>query len=146
MVVEKGDKVKIHYTGTLDDGTVFDSSEGRDPLEFEVGSGHVIKGFDQGVLGMRVGQEKEIVIKPEEGYGSHNSSLVQDVPKSNFGENLDKISEGVVLRLKAPDGQVLNAKIAKISDESVTLDLNHPLAGKTLTFKVKLESIEGKKE
>lgn len=142
MKVEKGKTIKVHYTGTLEDGKVFDTSEGKDPLEFQVGEGKVIKGFDDGVVGMEAGEEKEITIKPEEGYGNREEKLVQQVPKASFGENADKLKPGVVLGLKDPQGHVMNAIVTNLDGEKVTLDLNHPLAGKTLKFKVKIVEVK----
>jgi FKBP-type peptidyl-prolyl cis-trans isomerase 2 len=142
VVVKQGSKVSLHYTGTLEDGTVFDSSEGHDPLEFTAGEGMVIKGFDNGVMGLKKGEEKEIVILPENAYGKVEDSLRIKVPKESFGEHTDKLKEGVILRLMSPTGQAMNAKVLKIEDKEVMLDLNHPLAGKTLKFKVKIVDIQ----
>ena len=141
-VVKQGSKVSLHYTGTLEDGTVFDSSEGHDPLEFVAGENMVIKGFDQGVMGLKKGEEKDIVISPENAYGKIEDALRIKVPKDSFGEHTDKLKEGVILRLMSPTGQVMNAKVLKIEDKEVMLDLNHPLAGKTLKFKVKIVDIQ----
>lgn len=137
MPVKKGDKVKVEYTGKLEDGTVFDSSEGKEPLEFEVGSGMIIKGFDDAVTGMEKGEEKEITLKPEEAYGEPNPQLMKKVPK----EQLPKEPEpkvGMMLALGTPDGKQIPARIAEIGDKEVTIDINHPLAGKTLIFKIKV--------
>ena len=100
--MKKGDKVKVHYTGTLDDGTKFDSSEGKDPLEFTVGKGHVIKGFDEGVLGMKINGEKTVKIPAKDAYGEKSNELVLEVPRSKFTEN---IQVGGQLMLKDPEGQ-----------------------------------------
>ncbi|MBW2992363.1 peptidylprolyl isomerase [Candidatus Woesearchaeota archaeon] len=142
MKVEKGKTIKVHYTGTLEDGKVFDTSEGKDPLEFTVGEGKIIKGFDEGVIGMDVNEEKEITLKPEEAYGERQEKLVQQVPKQAFGENTDKLKPGVVLGLKDPQGHVLNAMVKDVGEEKVTLDMNHPLAGKTLKFKIKVVEVK----
>ena len=142
LKVKNGSTVKVHYTGTLDDGKVFDSSEGRDPLEFTVGEGKIIKGFDNAVLGMDVGEEKDVKINPEEAYGSREEKLVQEIPKQAFGENTDKLVPGAMLGLKDPNGNVLNAVVAKVDAEKVTLDLNHPLAGKALNFKIKVVEVK----
>ncbi len=147
MEVKDGSKIKLHYTGTLEDGTVFDSSEGKDPLEFTVGEGMVIPGFEEGVKGMKEGEEKEIVIPPEKAYGEVNDKLNVKVPKESFGENTDKVKEGVVLRIMSPQGVPMNAKVLSVDDKEATLDLNHPLAGKTLKFKVKVVEVsEAKKK
>lgn len=138
MPVQKGDKVKIEYTGTFDDGTVFDSSEKHgQALEFEAGEGKVIKGFDQAVMGMEKGEEKEIKIQPEDGYGPVNPQLIQRVPR----EQLPKEQEpqvGMMLMVGLPSGDQIPATIIELSDADVTLDLNHPMAGKVLNFKLKL--------
>lgn len=141
MTVKKGDKVKIEYTGTLDDGTVFDSSEKHGkPLEIEVGAGMIIKGLDAALMGMKKGQEKEITIKPEEAYGEPNPKLERNVP-------LDKIPKdppprpGMVLVMQTQDGKKFPAMIKDVTTTEVTIDLNHPLAGKTLHFKIKIVEI-----
>lgn len=139
---KKGDKVKVHYTGTFENGNVFDSSEKRgQPLEVEVGAGMLIKGFDDALVGMEPGQVKEITVKPEEGYGMPNPQLVRDFPRSQFPEE-QEIHEGMMVAMHAPDGQQFPATITKVGADSVTVDVNHPLAGKTLKFKIILVSIE----
>lgn len=140
MAVKKGDKVKVEYTGSLDDGTVFDSSKGKDPLEFEVGSGQVIKGFDTAVVGMNKGEEKQVKINAEDAYGNHNPQLVKKVPKENLPKTQDP-KVGLFLMLNLPDGQQFPAMISEVSDKEVTIDLNHPLAGKNLNFKIKVVEI-----
>ena len=140
MPIKKGDKIKVDYTGTLDDGTVFDTSEGKEPLEFEAGSGKVIKGFDEAVIGMEKGQEKEFKIDCKDAYGEPNPQLMQKIPR----EQLPKEQEpkpGMILGLKTPDGQQFPARIAEVSDKDITIDLNHPLAGKNLNFKIKVVEI-----
>jgi len=139
-VVENNKQIEIEYTGTLDDGSVFDSSVGKDPLKFVVGLGQVIKGFEDAVLGMKVGEEKEVHIKCDDAYGQINDKLTQEVPKSSVPKDI-KLEEGISLALRAPTGQVVPAKVVKIGEENVTLDLNHPLAGKDLNFKLKVLSI-----
>ncbi len=137
MAIKKGDKVKVDYTGTLEDGTVFDTSEGKEPLEFEVGSGQLIKGFDDAVIGMEKGDEKEIKLEPADAYGDYNPALTQKVPR----ESLPKEPEpkpGMSLLMVLPDGKRFPVTISEVTDEEVTLDLNHPLAGKTLTFRIKI--------
>ncbi len=140
MSVKKGDKVKVEYTGTLDDGTVFDTSEGREPLEFEVGSGQIIKGFDDAVIGMKKGEEKEIKISPSEAYGEVNPELIKKIPKDNLPPGQEP-QPGMMLVLGTPDGRRIPAKITEVTDKDVTIDLNHPLAGKTLNFKIKVVDI-----
>ena len=135
-----GDTVRIHYTGTLDDGTQFDSSAGRDPLEFAVGSGQVIPGFDRAVEGMGVGENKTVKIAPEEGYGERHEQLVQDVPKSALPEDIDP-QIGMRLQASGPDGRVMQLVVTEVAEESITVDGNHPLAGKTLNFEIELVEI-----
>ncbi len=140
MAIKKGDKVKVEYEGKLDSGKVFDSSKHDDhshPLEFEVGSGKVIKGFDDAVVGMDKGEEKEFSIKPEEAYGERKEQLRQEVPRTAFPEGQEP-KEGMMLMLKSPQGQQFPAKIMAVSDDKITLDLNHPLAGENLNFKIKV--------
>jgi FKBP-type peptidyl-prolyl cis-trans isomerase 2 len=141
MTIKKGDKIKVDYTGTLEDGTVFDSSEKHgQPLEFEVGSGQIIKGFDEAVIGMKEGEEKEIKIEAANAYGDHKPELIKKVPKDQLPKEQEP-KVGMVLMLSTPDGKQFPAKIAEVGDADVSIDLNHPLAGKNLTFKVKVVSI-----
>lgn len=141
MPVKKGDKVKVEYTGTLEDGTVFDSSEKHgEPLEFEVGAGQMIKGFDDAVVGMEKGDEKEITLKPADAYGDPNPQLIQKVPKDKLPEGAD-LKAGMQLAMALPNGQQIPATITEIGDTEVTIDINHPLAGKTLKFKVKVVNV-----
>jgi peptidylprolyl isomerase len=141
MEVKKGNKVKVEYEGKLEDGTVFDaSSKHGKPLEFEAGSGKVIPGFDNALVGMKKGEEKEITIKPEEGYGKPNPEMVKKVPKEQFPKDKE-IKPGMMLALGLPTGQQIPAKITEVGDKEVTLDMNHPLAGKTLKFKIKVIDI-----
>lgn len=141
MAVKKGDKVKVEYTGTLEDGTVFDASEKHGaPLEFEVGSGMVIKGFDEALVGMEKGEEKEVTIKPEQAYGDPNPEMVKKIPREQLPKDQEP-KAGMMLIMSLPNGQQLPAKITEVSDKEVTLDLNHPLAGKTLKFKLKVVEI-----
>ena len=138
MAVKKGDKIKVEYTGTLDDGLVFDSSTKHgQPLEFEVGSGQIIKGFDDAVQGMEVGQEKEITLPPPAAYGDVNPELVKNVPKEQLPKDKE-ITAGMVLGVQLPNGMQFPAKIVEVRDKDVSIDLNHPLAGKTLHFKIKI--------
>jgi FKBP-type peptidyl-prolyl cis-trans isomerase 2 len=137
MPIKNGDKVKIDYTGSLEDGTVFDSSEKHGkPLEFEVGSGQVIKGFDEAVKGMEKGQEKDISLNPEDAYGPSNPQLIKKVGREQLPTEPEP-KEGMALAVKLPDGNHLPAKITEIKGKEVTLDLNHPLAGKKLKFNIK---------
>lgn len=140
MPVKIGDKVKVEYTGTLEDGTVFDTSEGKQPLEFEAGSGQIVKGFDNAVIGMEKGEEKEIRLEPAEAYGDVNPELVKKVPRENLPPGQEP-KQGMMLLIKTPEGRQFPAKIAEVTDKDVSIDLNHPLAGKTLNFKFKVVDI-----
>jgi len=141
MAVKKGDKVKLDYEGKFEDGTVFDSSEKHGkPLEIEVGSGQVIKGFDDALIGMKKGEEKEIKLSPAEAYGDPNPQMMKKVPRDQFPKDKE-IKAGMVLILGTPDGKQFPAKVAEVSDAEITLDMNHPLAGKTLIFKIKVVEI-----
>ncbi len=137
---KSGDTVKIHYTGTLDDGTQFDSSAGRDPLEFQLGGGQVIPGFDQAVEGMTVGDNKTVRIEPDEAYGQRHEQLVQEVPRTALPDDLTP-EVGMALQASDPDGQISHFVVTAVSDDTLTLDANHPLAGQTLNFSLELVSI-----
>jgi len=140
-IVEKGNKIKVEYVGSLEDGTVFDSSEKHNcPLEFVVGEGQLIKGFDDAVIGMKVGEEKEITLPPDQAYGEHNPEFVRDMPKNMFPED-QEIEPGMVFMVDLQDGRQLPVRVTNVSDENVTIDLNPPLAGKTLIFKIKVVEI-----
>ena len=139
--VAKGNKVKVDYTGSFDDGTVFDDSEKHgQPLEFEVGSGQVIKGFDDAVLGMKKGEEKKIVIPAKEAYGEVRAELNKKVPRQQLPQDQEP-KVGMVLAIGMPNGQQFPARIIAVTKDDVTLDLNHPLAGKTLHFRLKVAEI-----
>jgi FKBP-type peptidyl-prolyl cis-trans isomerase 2 len=141
LTVKTGDKVKIEYTGILEDGTVFDSSvEHGNPLEFEVGSGHVIKGFDDATLGMKEGEEKQFSIEPTDAYGEHDSTLVQKIPREVFPQDVELVP-GLLFEAGLPTGEKVPATITEVQEGIVTVDLNHPLAGKKLTFKIKVTTI-----
>ena len=142
MIIKQGDTIKVEYTGTLESGETFDTSQGKDPLEFEVGVGKIIPGFDKAVIGMEKDQEKEISIKPEEAYGQPRPELKQEIPR----EALPKDQEpkvGMGLMLNSPQGQI-PARITNVSEDKITIDMNHPLAGKTLKFKIKVVDIKPK--
>jgi peptidylprolyl isomerase len=134
---EVGNKVKVHYTGKLDDGTVFDSSRERGPLEFTIGENKLIKGFEYAFPGMTPGDEKTIKIPAEEAYGAHRSELVVKVDRAQFPDNIVP-QEGLQLRLKNSDGSMVNAMVTTVEEKSVTVDANHPLAGKDLNFNIEL--------
>jgi peptidylprolyl isomerase len=137
---KSGDTVKIHYTGTLDDGSEFDSSAGREPLEFALGGGHVIPGFDSAVDGMAAGDSKTVTIPPGEAYGERHDQLVQEVPRTAFPEDM-KPEVGMQLQSQSTDGQVMNLMVTEVAEESITVDGNHPLAGQALTFAIDLVEI-----
>lgn len=139
MPIKNGDKVKIDYEGTLNDGTVFDSSEKHgEPLEFEVGAGQIIPGFEDALIGMEKGDEKEITLQPTEAYGDRNPNLVQKIPKDQLP---NEVVEGMMLVVSLPNGVQMPVKVTGVTDEFVTIDLNHPLAGKILNFKIKVVDI-----
>ena len=140
--VKSGDTVKVHYHGRLTDGSTFDSSEGRDPLEFQVGSGQVIKGFDEGVTGMEIGQKKTIQIPADEAYGQKNDEMIVQFPKANFPPDLNP-EVGMQLTMTNGSGQVIPVTILEVAEEHVVLDANHPLAGQELIFDIELVSIGG---
>ncbi len=136
MVVKKGDKIKVDYTGSFENGEVFDASEKHgQPLEFEAGSGMVVPGFDAAVIGMEIGEEKEFVLNPEEAYGMVDERAIQKVPKDKFPK---EAKVDMIIGVPLPDGQQIPAKIIKIDEKEVTIDLNHPMAGKILKFKIKI--------
>lgn len=140
MAVENNDKVSIHYTGKLDDGSVFDSSEGTNPLDFIVGKGMVIPGFEEGVLGMEVGEEKTIKIDEQNAYGPVMKELIQEVPRDQLpAEIVPEVD--MMLSAQSPEGHMIPVKIVEVTENSIKIDMNHPLAGKALTFEVKLEKI-----
>jgi peptidylprolyl isomerase len=137
---KSGDTVRIHYTGTLDDGSEFDSSAGRDPLEFSLGGGQVIPGFDSAVDGMTVGEKITVTIAADQAYGERHEQLVQDVPKSALPDEIEP-AVGMQLQSRSPEGQVMNLVVTGVAEESITLDGNHPLAGQALTFAIELVEI-----
>jgi peptidylprolyl isomerase len=137
---KSGDTVRIHYTGTLNDGTEFDSSAGREPLEFALGGGQVIPGFDSAVDGMAVGENKTVTIAADQAYGERHDQLVQEVPKNALPDEIEP-AVGMQLQSQSPEGHVMNLVITEVADETITLDGNHPLAGQALTFAIELVEI-----
>jgi peptidylprolyl isomerase len=135
-----GDTVKVHYTGTLSDGSVFDTSREGAPIEFTVGGGMVIPGFETAVIGMQIGESKTFTIPSAEAYGVHDPRLVQDVPRSEMPADMD-IFLGMQLTASGGDGREIPLVVTELSDESVRLDANHPLAGEDLTFAIELVSV-----
>lgn len=140
--VQKGSKVKVHYTGTLSDGTVFDSSREREAMGFTVGEGRLLKGFEQGVVGMAVGNVRTVEIPAAEAYGERNEDIVRRLERSKFPPAINP-EPGACLNLRQPDGGVLDVVVTEVNDEMVTLDANHPLAGQDLTFEIEVIEIEG---
>jgi FKBP-type peptidyl-prolyl cis-trans isomerase 2 len=136
-----GDKVKVHYRGSLEDGTVFDTSHGRQPLEFTIGEGQVIPGFEEAVVGMEPGDSKSVTVEPPEGYGERRRELVVDVERDRFPAEME-VEVGKQVQVQEKDGSPRVATIARVDDDSVTLDVNHPLAGKDLTFDIELVEID----
>jgi peptidylprolyl isomerase len=141
MTAKTGDTVQVHYRGTLDDGSEFDASVGRDPLSFTVGAGQVIQGFDAAVAGMEVGEKKTVRIPPQEAYGEHRDDLVVQLDRAQVPEHID-LKLGMGLQLQQPNGQPVAVTVKAIEDEHITLDANHPLAGEALTFELELVAIE----
>jgi FKBP-type peptidyl-prolyl cis-trans isomerase 2 len=137
---KSGDTVRLHYKGTLDDGSVFDSSEGRDPLEFTVGSGQVIAGLDRAIPGMKIGDEKTVRIEPEDAYGPHNPDAKQAVPRAHIPDSVP-LEVGLQLQAQTENGQMMSVTVIEFSDEEVILDANHALAGKVLTFEIQITGI-----
>ena len=137
---KSGDTVKIHYTGTLSDGTQFDSSQGREPLEFTLGAGSVIAGFDDAVTGMSVGEAKTVIIPADQAYGPRHDQLLDKVPRGAIPDDID-LELGMVLHAQGPDGQQLSFTVVEFDDQNVTVDGNHPLAGQDLTFALELMEI-----
>ena len=137
---QKGNKVQVHYTGKLDDGTVFDSSQGGDPLEFTVGQGQVIPGFENGVEGMEIGESKTVNIPVEQAYGPHQPDGVFDVDRSELPPDMP-LEVGMRLQSRHSSGRLIEVTVTAIGDDKVTMDANHPLAGKALTFDIELVAI-----
>ena len=139
-MIENGQKVKIHYTGTLDDGSQFDSSAGRDPLKFEMGAGMVIPGFEKGVQGMVVGEKKTVHIPSEEAYGERREEMVMEFERVSLPEGMTP-EVGMGLQLQGPEGQPIPAWITAVGEEAITIDANHKLAGQALNFELELVEI-----
>ena len=137
MTAKQGDSVKVHYHGTLNDGTVFDSTYEESPLDFTIGEGEIIPGFEQAVEGMDEGEKKNITVEPENAYGEYNERGVVQVPRENLPEDIQP-EKGMMLQLNTPEDQVVYVTVTEIEEENVTLDANHPLAGKTLNFDIEL--------
>lgn len=138
---KNGDTVKIHYAGTLEDGSQFDSSTGRDPLEFKIGEGSIIPKLEEAVIGMTEGDTNKVKIAAEDAYGPHRPEAIQTVERSMIPENIELVVGGQ-LQATAPDGQQLLLTVTSVEEDQVTLDANHPLAGEDLTFEIELVAID----
>jgi FKBP-type peptidyl-prolyl cis-trans isomerase 2 len=136
-----GSTVSIHYTGTLADGTTFDSSQGRDPLTFQLGEGQIIPGLEAAVSGMAVGEEKTVTIPSEQAYGAHNPQAIQQVPRDAVPDHIP-LDLGTQLQVQTQDGRAVPVVVTDVTPEQVTLDANHPLAGKDLIFAVEVVGVE----
>lgn len=141
MQAKEGDKVKVHYHGRLRTGETFDSSEGRDPLEFTVGAGQMIRGFDEGVKGMQVGEKKTVEIAADEAYGQRDAGNLIEFPKDQFPDGMNP-EAGMQLMLSNAEGQQFPVVVAEVKDDSVVLDANHPLAGQDLIFDIEMMDIQ----
>lgn len=139
--VETGNVIQVHYTGTLGNGEVFDSSEGRDPLQVTVGQGQLISGFENELIGMELNEKKTFTLEPEEAYGERDDEAMRRFPRKELPSEL-QVEEGQMLALSTPEGQQIPAKVAQVDDDAITLDLNHPLAGESLTFAIEVVNIE----
>lgn len=140
--VKDGDTVKVHYTGTLENGEVFDTSENREPLEFTLGEGQLIPGFEKAVTGLAVGDSTTVDIPSKEAYGDVREDLIISVPKAQLPEDIEP-QIGMQLQVNQPDGQPVPVRVTAIEDENLTLDANHPLAGKDLSFKIEVVDVAG---
>ncbi|HHP7236184.1 MAG TPA: peptidylprolyl isomerase [Desulfobacterales bacterium] len=138
---QKGDTVRVHYTGRLTDETVFDSSQGKEPLEVTIGEGKLIPGFEKQLVGMQVGETKSLEIEPEEAYGARNDQLTTVVQRTDLPKDLEP-EVGQRLQVTQPDGSAFVVQVTEMDDASVTLDANHPLAGETLKFDIELTEIK----
>lgn len=137
---KSGDTVQVHYTGKLADGTVFDSSKDREPLEFAIGEGQIIPGFEQAVIGMAPGESKTTEISSEEAYGPHRPEMVLEVDREQIPEDIE-VETGQQLQVQHPSGQQIPVVVTQVADSKVTLDANHPLAGQDLTFDIELVKV-----
>jgi len=142
---KQGKSVKVHYHGTLNDGTVFDSTYEESPMDFTIGDGEIIPGFEEAVEGMDEGEKKSITVEPDKAYGEYNEKGVVQVPRENLPEDIQP-EMGMMLQLNTPEDQVVYVTITDMDEENVTLDANHPLAGKTLNFDIELLQINSPEE
>jgi len=139
MKAAKGSTVKVHYRGTLDGGEEFDSSLGGDPLEVRLGAGQLIEGFERNLMGMEPGEERTFTLAPEEAYGAHDASLLMETPKADLPA--DGLFVGIGVRIRLQDGRMAEGLVAEIGEDAVTVDFNHPLAGKALTFAIQVVDV-----
>ena len=141
VAAKRGDTVKVHYTGTFDDGTVFDTSSDGDPIEFKIGEGSVIPGFEDAIVGMKAGDKKTEHIEASRAYGQHREDLIFTIERDQLPKGTE-VNIGDFLRIGFTDGESASVQVADLDDESVTLDANHPLAGRDLTFELTLVAIQ----
>lgn len=140
QTVKNGNFVSVTYTGTLENGDVFDSSEGRAPLEFQTGTGQLIQGFEEAVMGMALNEKKQFTLEPEQAYGQRDDDQVHDFPRAELPEGVSpKVGDTVML--STPEGQQIPARLIKLDEVNLTFDLNHPLAGQRLTFDIQVVAI-----
>ncbi len=137
---ENGSTVKIHYTAKYEDGTVFDTSRERDPLEFTIGEGKTIEGFEESAVGMAPGDTKEITLEPNKAFGVRDESMVQAIERSQIPDDIE-LAVGMPLQVQSPEGETYMVSVVALDDESVTLDGNHPLAGMTLDFEIEMVEV-----
>lgn len=140
MSIKPGDIIELHYTAKFDNGVTFDTSVGQEPVEFEVGSGQVIQGVDDGVVGLETGEKREITINPDKGYGAHQDDLIRQAPREVLSGQ--QVQKGEIIQLQTADGEVIPAQVMDVDDETVTFDLNHPLAGKILKFDIEIVNVK----
>lgn len=140
--VKDGDTVKVHYTGTLENGEVFDTSENREPMEFTLGQGQLIPGFEKAVTGLTVGDSTTVDIPSKEAYGEVREDLIISVPKAQLPDDIEP-EVGMQLQVNQPDGQPVPVRVTEIGDENLILDANHPLAGQDLSFKIEVVDVAG---
>lgn len=141
MSAKNGDQVKVHYRGTLSDGTEFDNSFEKEPLEFTIGEGQIIPGFENAVVGMGEGEKKQFTVTPEEGYGEYNEEGKIEVERANLPDDINP-ELGMMLQVTTPDNQVVHVSVVDMDENKVTLDANHPLAGKDLHFEIELKEVQ----
>lgn len=140
-IIKEGDTVTVHYTGTLNSGEVFDSSKDREPLSFTLGQGQLIAGFEKAVIGLSVGDTTTTNIPATEAYGERNPEMIVEVPKNQLPTEIEA-KVGVQLQLNQPNGQAIPVQITEVNEDTITIDANHPLAGKNLSFEIEIVSIQ----